>query len=117
MATTVGGVITRARDLLQDVSSGTYRHSDDKLYRHFNDALLEALRLRPDLFLSLGFVAPSFTPADASAAFPLDDRYFALFSEYVAGFTELGDDEFNLDGRAVLLLSAFRSGLTGAAPA
>ena len=61
--TTVGGVITQVRRLLQDTTT-PYRHSDDELVDNFNGAMREAFRIRPDLFLGLSYTYPIYTTAD-----------------------------------------------------
>lgn len=111
-------VLREARNVLQDTDSNNYRYTDARLIDAYNLALSEAWRLRPDLFITtyaagVPLVANSVTPSTVS--FPLDTQFFAPFCDYVAGRTELADDEFSVDGRAMGLVSSFKQSLVGAA--
>ena len=107
---TVGKIIDAARILLQDTRVGNYRYDDPSLILHLNDAVLEARRVRPDLFL------PSFTlPAEYAAKtdpFTLEPMYRPAFVYYVAGKAQLRDDETGQDSRATVLLNKFIAQLT-----
>jgi hypothetical protein len=46
----VSDVLAQARELLQDKVT-PYRYSDDGLFYAINEAIFEARRLRPDLFV------------------------------------------------------------------
>lgn len=72
-------------------------------------------RHRPDLFLSLNYIIPTIVEDDISGAtvLPIEEQYFSPIVEYIVGVTELSDDEFTVEGRAVALLSAFRIALLG----
>lgn len=114
---TISDVITQAREILQDVipvgASNEPRHSDEKLIGYLNNALADARRLRPDLFLpDLSLPTPFFTTAELGDPFPIQDIYFTAVVEYIAGFTGMGDDEFAQDGRAATLLNRFTQKLT-----
>lgn len=113
MATkTVGDVLSDARAILQDTSSEVYRYSTTDLVSYLNSALLEAKRLRPDLFTSyIGADAPSFTESDTAEDFPIDEMYFSPVVFYVVGFAELRDDEFTVDARAATLMNQFTAKL------
>lgn len=115
MAWTIVDAVDLTRNLLQDQST-PYRHSDAKLVSYYNHALLEANRLRPDLFLATSGSVTKYTEADITAetAFPVTDFYITPVSEYMAGLAALEDDEFAVDGRAVVLLQTYRRALTGA---
>lgn len=120
MVWTIKDAIDVARDHIQDVRSdvggGEFRHSDAKLMRFFNSALSDARKLRPDLFIpNLNTPLPLYTEADLTALtpFPIDHMYFTAVAEYVAGIVGMGDDEFAVDGRAVVLLNRFAQKLTG----
>lgn len=111
---TIADAITQSRQIIQDVRE-PYRNSDSKLVGYFNNAVLDAYNLRPDLFLVPGEAGATwkeptlYTDADVAAgtAFPVSSQYFAAFVEYVAGYVGTGDDEFVLDQRAGILLTRF----------
>lgn len=103
---TIANVITQARRQLQD-NRVPYRHEDEELVDNFNNAVREAYRVRPDLFLPLGYTYVTYTTGDLALAFPLSDFLIPQFVSYVVGFSELSDDEFATDGRAMALLTKF----------
>lgn len=108
MAKLVSDVVSEARTVLHDTNAQLYRYSDEDLVAYLNNALLEARRLRPDLFRSyIGLPVPSFTTAELDSAFPIDEMFFPQFVFYVAGSAELRDDEFTVDARAATLMSQF----------
>src|SRR6476620_642315 len=112
MALTIGGLLTEARALLQDTES--IRYSDADLIAAFNGALLEARAKRPDLFLDMGLrsTVPQYSAAaDAATAFPLDPSVYTAFLYYVVGRSELREDTFSDDSRAVTLMNKFASQL------
>jgi hypothetical protein len=112
MALTIGGLISEARTVLQDVDA--VRYSDDDMVRYFNDALLQARAKRPDAFLDMGMRAPVpqyAMPGDQDTTFPLDPGYWPAFLFYVAGFCELREDTFADDKRATVLVNKFVSQL------
>lgn len=101
---TVQKIIDDARELLQDTVA-PYRYSDASLIRSLNIAVLEARRLRADLFLP-AFTLPEYaTPGDATTAIP--DMYRPAFVYYVAGKAQLRDDETTQDARATVFLNKF----------
>jgi len=113
---TISNVIESSRELLQDTVA-PYRFSDDRLVRTLNSAVREVFRIRPDLFLSVSYVIPTYVEADLvapSITFPIEEQFYNVVVEFITGFTELADDEFTVDGRAVLLLTSFRNQLMGA---
>lgn len=111
---TISDTITQTRQIIQDEAGD--RHSDDKLVGYLNNALADARRLRPDLFLPdlAGGTTPFYTAADlvADPNFPIEDIYFTAVVEYMAGFVGMGDDEFAQDNRAATLLNRFAQKLT-----
>lgn len=117
MALTIGGLLTEARGILNDVvplSGGVTRYSDQDLVAAFNDALLQARGKRPDLFLSMGLRNPVpqyVMPYDANTVFPLDPMVYPAFKYYVVGLSELREDTFADDGRATTLMNKFASQL------
>ena len=114
MAWTIVDAVDLARNLLQDQST-PYRHSDEKLVDYYNHALIEVNRLRPDLYLSTSGVVTQYTTADIASltAFPITDYYITPVAEYMTGMAQLEDDEFSVDGRAVVLMQTFRRALVG----
>ena len=111
---TVADAITQSRQIIQDTRE-PYRNSDTKLIGYFNNAILDAFNLRPDVFLVSGETGAAwkeptlYTAADIAdgTAFPVPSQFFAAFVEYVAGYVGTGDDEFVLDQRAGILLTRF----------
>lgn len=95
-------------------TDGATRYSDADLIAAFNDALLQARAKRPDLFLDMGLrnAVPQYTmPTDSTVLFPLDPTVYPAFLYYVVGRSELREDTFTQDGRAVTLLNKFASQL------
>lgn len=119
MALTIGGLLSEARALLQDVSSvdGPTRYSDADLVAAFNDALLQIRAKRPDAFLSLGLqtAVPQYTSSDLADTFPVDPVFYPACLFYVVGRSELREDTFSDDGRAIALANKFVSQLLQAA--
>jgi len=110
MPRTILDAVTQARLVVQDVDGD--RHTDETVVAYLNNAITEARRLRPDLFLP-GYTANPqtlYTVADLAGTppdFPIDEGYFVAVVEYIAGFIGLGDDEFAQDNRAASLLNRF----------
>lgn len=116
MAYTIGGLLTEARGLLSDTTAGgtVVRYADTDLIAAFNDALVQARAKRPDLFLDIGLrnPVPQYAmPADAATAFPLDYGFYPAFLFYVVGRSELREDTFSDDNRAVTMMNKFISQL------
>jgi hypothetical protein len=113
MARTVAQVLTAARGLLQDERT-PYRYADSALATYLSEAVGEARRLRPDLFLrTFRAPVPFYTAADSAVQVPLPDMYFSQVVNYVVGRAELRDDQATNDSRAMELLRAFGIALTG----
>lgn len=113
MARTVGQVVDAARVLVQDVAQ-PYRYDTRTLAGYVSEAMAEARRARPDLFLgTLRSPLPIYTEADVLVAIPLPDSYFSQVVNYVVGRTDLREDAFAQDGRAITLIQAFGVSLTG----
>jgi hypothetical protein len=111
---TVGQYLQEARRLLQDEVT-PYRYEDDDLVDALNIGLLEARRLRADLFLPL-FDIPYITPpadhvaADAplkATVVTLDPMYRSSLVYYMVGRMQLRDDEPTTDARAASLIQKF----------
>jgi hypothetical protein len=107
---TISDVIDGARRILQDTLA-PYRNEDADLLNAFNMAMHETYRIRPDLFLSVGYTYTTYTSSDLDENFPLSEFMIPQFQSYIAGFIELADDEFATDGRAIALMNKFTTGL------
>jgi hypothetical protein len=113
MARTVGNVVQAARNILQDTRQ-PYRYSDDSLAGYVSEALSEARRLRPDMFLAtFRDAVPVYTSASMGTNVPLPDMLFPQVVNYVVGRSDLREDTFSQDGRAVLLMQAFGLAMVG----
>lgn len=104
---TVAKYVTSARVLLQDTVSGSYRYSDAELVLALSFAILEARKIRPDLFLDEDFVLPAYTTNDTTEV-PIDEQYRLPFLYYIVGHAQLRDDEATQDNRAGALLQKFQ---------
>lgn len=108
---TVQDYIDRARPLLLDTVQ-PYRYSTVDLVEYLNQGMLEARRLRPELFLgSLDAALPEFDTSDLSVAVPIDPMYRVTFVYYICGQAQLRDEENTQDDRAAALLNKFVSQL------
>ena len=104
MLATVQALLDEVRVLLLDASV-PYRYSDAELIRALNIAIMEARRLRPDLFLASSFTLPMYsTGADV---FAIEPMYRPSFIYYVVGRAQLRDDEATQDARAGVLMNKF----------
>jgi hypothetical protein len=113
MARTFAQAVQTTREILQD-RYAPFRYSNGDLMLSINEGISEARRLRPDLFIdSLTTEIPFYTVTSFSENIPLPDEYFSAFVSYVAGRTNLRDDEFSADGRAAVLITTFAESLTG----
>lgn len=105
---TVGQYIEESRRLLQD-EVAPYRYPDDDLVDALNIGLLEAKRLRADLFLPL-FDIPWIDPSGAvntAATITMDPMYRQSLVYYMVGRMQLRDDEPTVDQRAAGLMQKF----------
>ena len=112
---TVGQYLAESRRLLQDEYT-PYRYPDKDLVEALNIGLMEAKRLRADLFLPL-FEIPWFDPTKTSPGTDLDKKvtldpmYRSALIYYVVGRIQLRDDEPTTDARAASLLQKFTAQL------
>lgn len=111
---TVGQYLEESRRLLQDEIE-PYRYPQDDLIDALNIGLLEARRLRADLFLPT-FVQPWFDPTkltapDLAKPVPFEPMYRPVMVYYMVGRAQLRDDENTTDQRASALLLKFTSQL------
>jgi hypothetical protein len=106
---TVAEYITSARVLLQDAIT-PYRYADDELVLALNFALMEARRLRPDLFLEYFHeraAFPEFDTDDTTEEVDIDVQYRSAILYYIVGHAQLRDDEPTQDSRAMAFLGKF----------
>ena len=109
---TVAQYIEESRRLLQDEVS-PYRYPDDDLVDAMNIGLMEARRLRADLFLPL-FTIPWTDPSgtiNTATKVTLDPMYRSSLVYYMVGRMQLRDDEATTDQRAAGLMSKFTAQL------
>lgn len=113
MPRTISQLAAAVREVIQDRYT-PFRYSNSELAISVNEGMAEARRLRPDLFLgALSAGLPYYTANDFAEALPLPDEYFSAMVSYVAGRTNLRDDEFSADGRAAILIGTFAEAMTG----
>jgi hypothetical protein len=105
---TVEALIGRARVLLQDEIE-PYRYPDEDLIASLNEACMEARRLRPDLWLrTFGNTSiPSFTAIGDTLVNKIPEEFRPSFIYYLAGNTQLRDEEDTQDARATIFLNKF----------
>lgn len=110
---TVQQYVTEARTLLQDLIS-PYRYTDDQLINGLNYALMEARKLRPDLFLGR-WADNLFAYDDTMMAtpVPMDAMYRMALVFHLTGYTQLRDDESENDQRAAGFMQRFTSMMVG----
>lgn len=102
---TVGQYLEESRRLLQDQFE-PFRYPTADMVEALNIALLEARRLRADLFMP-AFVIPYFVPTDTAKPVPFDPMYRQSLVYYVVGRMQLRDDESTVDARAASLMTKF----------
>jgi hypothetical protein len=111
---TFQNVMDDARIILNDQVSELNpipRYTEAQLLSYARSALIEARRVRPDLFLSN--LTTSFASYTVSTTIPISDDYLLPMVDYVVHRAELRDDEFAVDGRSATLYQKFKSGLLG----
>lgn len=108
---TLGMCVSEVRGQLNDTVV-PYRVSDADLYIYLNDALLQARRFRPDLFV-MGFTGglPLYLPANAGLPFPVAEEYFPAFVQYVVASAETRNDTYVTEGKATLMAQGFVNNL------
>lgn len=110
-ARSIGDMMVDARVLLQDTQS-PFRYREADLYTNLNTALMQARRIRPDLFLGrFGREDFDYRQDRATEPFPLAPWYWEAFVEYIVGRAEMRDDEYSQDSRAVVFMNRFQSKL------
>lgn len=115
MSRTVGALIREARQLLNDELpiTGVPRFPDADLVAAINEGVLQIRAKRPDAFLGYGLrvTLPVYTTGSGSSVFPFEDQFYSPLLFYVVGRSELTEDTYSDDGRAVTLMSKFTSQL------
>jgi hypothetical protein len=111
---TVADYVEEARTLLQDIIPG-YRYEDPSLLRALNLTLLEAKRLRSDLFVFNRVVR-----GQVQAFKKVDDTYVEMEPQFrlaimhgIVGHALERDQEDYEDQRATTFLGMFTQGLVG----
>jgi hypothetical protein len=110
--TTVQDFVDQVRTLLQD-QVVPYRYTDAELVTNLNDAVFEARRIRPDLFLKTFSSLPSYDTSGMSDEVDIDQMYRMSVVYYMTGLAQLRDQEDTQDQRATIFLNKFISQLTG----
>lgn len=117
-------VILHSRELLSD-SLTPFRFSDLQITKTLNRGLQDIGRIRPDAFftayttqeLNIPEIIISGIPTGTQIiwtdAINIERQFFSALVNYVVAVTELTDDEFTIDGRAVALLNQFHTALAG----
>jgi hypothetical protein len=109
---TMGELLGQVRTLLQDTdSSGStgYRYSTDSIVTNLNQGMADLYRIRPDLFLEVGFAFPSFSVNDVNLPIGVEPQYMPPLIMYVVGLTQARDDEQTQDARAGVFLQTFKA--------
>jgi hypothetical protein len=109
MLDTVADYVRETRTLLQDVVP-PYRYTDPELLSTLNMGMLEARKIRADLFLGVASV-PTYSAVDTTAVV-MDQQYRVSFIYFMAGHAQLRDEEDTQDSRAAAFLAKFSSQLT-----
>ena len=111
---TFQSILDEARTLLNDEvidESTITRYTATQLLGYTRQGLVEARRVRPDLFLSnLTGAFPAYAATDVV---PMPEEYHVCLADYVVHRAELRDDEFAVDGRSTNLYQKFKAGLMG----
>ena len=110
---TVNGFLFQVRTLLQDTdnTSGNYRYTDSSLVADLNQAMMDAYRMRPDLFLLSRFTIPVFSATALADTIEIETQYIPALVYYVVGLAQARDDEQNQDARAMGFLKVFQQTL------
>lgn len=109
---TVQEYVTQARVLLQDEVE-PYRYEDAELLVSLNMAILEARRLRPDMFLDTFDDLPGDYSVVDGTEVEIDEQYRSAFLYYIVGMAQARDEEDTQDARATAFLNLFQNQLRG----
>lgn len=109
---TVQNYIDKVRTLMQDLIA-PYRYSDADIVGNLNSAILEARKIRPDIWLStFRGSLPSYSSATPTTVVAIEPMYRMAFVYYIAGYTQLRDDESVEDSRGMAFMQRFTKQLT-----
>lgn len=104
---TVQDYVDQARVLLQDEVE-PYRYTTASIVQALDMGLMEARRIRPDLFLSVfRGTFPSYAAGATTVPVAVDIQYRMALLYYVCGLVQLRDDEATTDSRSALFLQKF----------
>ena len=106
---TVGKITDYARVFLQDIIE-PYRYPTADLISALNNGLMDARRLRPDLFLYTPTEVPSYSAT--SETIDIDQQYRMALVYYIVGQAQFRDEEDVSDARAASFLAQFNQVLT-----
>lgn len=106
---TVLDYISEARVLLQDTLV-PYRYADAELLSGLNLALVQAHKLRRDLFLK--YDAAPYYAAVAATEVDIDETYRRAILFFICGHAQLRDEEETTDARATAFFNGFNMQLT-----
>jgi len=113
---TISDYVTAARTELQDTIA-PYRYDDASMLTAFNMTLLEARRLRPDLFvwnLAVRGQVPSFQAVD-DTPLRMEPQFRQALVYGLCGQAMARDQEDYQDARVASFMRWFATGLTGKA--
>ena len=88
-------------------------NTEGQLLRYAKQAIAEARRIRPDLFITN--LSATFSALTAPSTFPVPEEYEAVVVDFVAARAEFRDDEFVSDSRAAALMQRFKQHMLGIA--
>ena len=103
---TVADYVAAARILLQDKVI-PYRYPDADLVLALNLAMLDARRIRADLFVGRSDDVPAYSESDTAEAVTFDQQYRGAVLYYIVGHAQLRDEEDTQDQRAAGFLAKF----------
>jgi hypothetical protein len=105
---TVQDYVDEARTILQD-SASPQRYTDVEMVRELNLAILEARRLRHDLFFgySKKNPYPQFSADHMDALVPFEEMYRQAITYYLVGKCTLRDEEDTDDKRGAGFVQKF----------
>lgn len=109
---TVEDYVIAARRLLQDEDDDGYRYPTTSFVDALNFGILEARRIRPDLFLARFANLPSYSADTLDAQVAIDEQYRVAILYYVCAHLQMRDDEDVTDARAGAYLAKFNSQLS-----
>jgi hypothetical protein len=107
----VSDYVSDCRTLLQDMIA-PYRYADADLVVAFNVTILEARRLRPDLFIYAADALPSFTAVD-STLFDMEYPFRLAFVYGICAHALARDQEDVQDSRSSSFMEVFNAMLLG----